>query len=48
MSINTKFEAYKVRREIKRSGTKFVFYKQEKNDLGEPILKKTEKEKKNV
>lgn len=34
--INTKFEAYKIRRELKRSGTDYEFKRTEKNDFGEP------------
>ena len=44
MSVNTKFEAYKVRREIKRNGTKFIFFKPKKNDIGEPIKESKEME----
>lgn len=36
MSINLKFERYKVQREIKRSGTYHTFYRPKKNDFGEP------------
>lgn len=35
--INTKFEAYKVNRELKRSGIEYEFKRCEKNDFGEPI-----------
>lgn len=34
--INKKFEAYKVSREIKRSGSEFVFYRNNTNEFGEP------------
>lgn len=34
--INTKFEAYKVKRELKRSGTNYDFVRAVKNDFGEP------------
>lgn len=34
--INKKFEAYKVSREIKRSGSEFVFYRNSTNEFGEP------------
>ena len=35
--LNTKFEAYKVKREIKRSGRSFTVKRKEVNDFGEPI-----------
>lgn len=35
--INKKFEAYKVKREIKRSGSQYNVYRQAKNEFGEPI-----------
>lgn len=35
--INTKFEVYKVKRELKRSGKSFEFYRKALNDFGEPI-----------
>lgn len=38
--INKKFEAYKIRREIKRSGNDFIFYRSIKNDYGEPSSEK--------
>ena len=38
MAINTKFEAYKVRRELKRSGKSYEFYRTAKNDIGEPVI----------
>lgn len=34
--INTRFEAYKIKRELKRSGTDYEFKRKEKNDFGEP------------
>lgn len=34
--INTRFELYKLRRELKRSGYDFVFYRREKNEFGSP------------
>lgn len=34
--LNTKFEAYKIRREIERSGRSFLVYRRVKNDYGEP------------
>lgn len=35
--INTKFEAYKIKRELKRSGTDYEFKRAEKNDFDEPV-----------
>lgn len=35
--INTKFEAYKIKREIKKSGKKFDIKRREANNFGEPI-----------
>lgn len=35
--INKQFEAYKVKREIKRSGTEYAFVRNETNEFGEPI-----------
>ena len=34
--INTKFEAYKIKRELKRSGTDYEFKRIGKNEFGEP------------
>lgn len=34
--INTKFEAYKIKRELKRSGIDYEFKRAEKNEFGEP------------
>lgn len=34
--INTKFEAYKIKRELKRSGIDYEFKRFIKNDFGEP------------
>ena len=34
--INTKFEAYKIRREIKKSGKRFNIERKEKNEFAEP------------
>ena len=34
--INKQFEAYKVKREIKRSGTEYTFYRNDANEFGEP------------
>lgn len=35
--INTKFELYKLQRELKRSGKRFEFFRNEKNKFGEPV-----------
>ena len=35
--INTKFEAYKIKRELKRSGIDYEFKRTEKNKFGESI-----------
>lgn len=35
--INKKFEAYKIKREIKRSGNEYEIYRHAKNEFGEPI-----------
>lgn len=34
--INTKFEAYKIKRELKRSGIDYEFKRAEKDEFGEP------------
>lgn len=34
--VNTKFEAYKINRELKRSGIEYEFKRSEKNSFGEP------------
>ena len=34
--MNTKFEAYKIKRELKRSGIDYEFIRNGKNDFGEP------------
>ena len=34
--INKQFEAYKVKREIKRSGTEYTFVRNKANEFGEP------------
>lgn len=34
--INTKFEAYKIKRELKRSGNDYKFKRYGKNEFGEP------------
>ena len=36
MSLNNKYELYKVKREIKRNGSTINFFRTEKNDFGEP------------
>ncbi len=36
MAVNTDFEAYKIAREIKKSGVQNVFYRDGKNEFGEP------------
>ena len=35
--INKKFEAYKIKREIKRSGNEYEIYRHTKNEFGEPV-----------
>ena len=35
--INTMFEAYKIKRELKRSGIDYEIKRKKKNDFGEPI-----------
>lgn len=35
--LNTKFEAYKIKRELKKSGTDYEFKRSETNDFGEPV-----------
>ncbi len=35
--INTKFEAYKIKRELKRSGIDYEFKRAGKNKFGEPV-----------
>lgn len=37
--INTRFEAYKIKRELKRSGIDYEFKRAGKNDFGEPTGK---------
>lgn len=34
--INTRFELYKLKRELRRSGSDFVFYMRAKNEFGAP------------
>ena len=36
--INTRFEAYKIKRELKRSGIDYEFKRKKKNDFGEPVV----------
>lgn len=36
MSLNNKFELYKIRREIRRNGTTMIFYREGKNQFNEP------------
>ena len=35
--INTQFEAYKIKRELKRSGIDYEFKRSDANDFGEPV-----------
>lgn len=35
MALNTKFEAYKIKRELKRSGVPFTFFRNGVNEFGE-------------
>lgn len=35
--INTRFELYKLKRELRRSGSDFVFYRRAKNEFGAPV-----------
>lgn len=35
--INTTFEAYKIKRELKRSGIEYEIKRRKKNDFGEPV-----------
>ena len=35
--INTQFEAYKIKRELKRSGIYYEFKRSDVNDFGEPV-----------
>ena len=37
--INTRFEAYKIKRELKRSGIDYEFKRASVNDFGEPVGK---------
>lgn len=40
--INTRFELYKLKRELRRSGSDFTFYRQRKNEFGAPVGDKEE------
>ena len=42
MTVNTKFEAYKLQRELKRSGVELQFYRSVDNEFGEPTEAETE------
>lgn len=42
MSVNNKFVLYQVKREIRRNGTEFKFFRTEKNEFGEPMNEATE------
>lgn len=35
--LNTRFEEYKLKRELKRNGTEVTFCRNKKNDFGEPV-----------
>lgn len=35
--INTRFELYKLKRELKRSGTDFTFFRKKKNEFESPV-----------
>lgn len=35
--VNKKFEAYKIKRELKRSGSEYEFERNERNIFGEPV-----------
>lgn len=35
--INTRFELYKLKRELRRNGSDFVFYRRMKNEFGAPV-----------
>ena len=39
--INTQFEAYKIKRELKRSGIDYEFKRSGSNDFGEPVGEST-------
>jgi hypothetical protein len=36
MTVNKRFEVYKIQREIKRSGQRYEFFRYVKNEFGEP------------
>ena len=38
MAVNNKFEVYKVKREIKRSGKEFDFFREDENSFGEKVI----------
>ena len=38
MAVNNKFEVYKVKREIKRSGKEFDFFREDVNPFGEKVI----------
>lgn len=40
--INNKFEEYKIRRELLRSGNDYTFYRNGTNEFGEPVEKPVE------
>ena len=40
MTVNKSFEAYKLRREILRSGIELEFFRNAKNEFGEPDINK--------
>lgn len=40
--INTRFELYKLRRELKRNGREYVFYRNLDNEYGEPVEDRVE------
>ena len=40
--INNKFEEYKIRRELLRSGNDYTFYRNGTNEFGEPVEKSVE------
>lgn len=40
--INTRFELYKLRRELKRNGKEYVFYRNLDNEYGEPVEDRVE------
>lgn len=40
--INTRFELYKLRRELKRNGREYIFYRNLDNEYGEPVEDRVE------